>query len=294
MAAVNYGTVAIVPKGEYSGETQYNVGNLVSYSGSSYVAKMIPPVGTLPTDTSYWQLSAQGGGTATENDLGVVKPDNTTIGIEEDGTLKSILTSALLPSTDTSGLLGQANATVNTQALIDAIADKIMTKLVTDDALTTRLANYVAKSMMTGVQVNSSNKVPTSALAYAMNELITGLRADVDSLNSDFSYDEVQVGTWVDGKPLYRKVILETINSTSNDLVFNIASDVRMISPRSSISIGDSSGYVYTSSVYQGPTSMCLLGFRKESGIGKVFLARTGGFLNYTTLCVVLEYTKST
>ena len=53
--AVNYGQVAIVPKGAWNAETQYKVNNLVSYDGSSYVAKVQPPVGTLPTDTSYWQ-----------------------------------------------------------------------------------------------------------------------------------------------------------------------------------------------------------------------------------------------
>lgn len=58
MAAVAYGHVAIVPKGIWNAETQYEVCQLVEYDGSSYVAKAQPPVGTLPTDTSYWQVSA--------------------------------------------------------------------------------------------------------------------------------------------------------------------------------------------------------------------------------------------
>ena len=43
--AVNYGQVAIVPKGVWNAETQYKVNNLVEYDGSSYVAKVQPPVG---------------------------------------------------------------------------------------------------------------------------------------------------------------------------------------------------------------------------------------------------------
>lgn len=35
--AVNYGQVAIVPKGEWNVETQYKVNNLVSYDGSNGV-----------------------------------------------------------------------------------------------------------------------------------------------------------------------------------------------------------------------------------------------------------------
>lgn len=60
MAAVAYGHVAIVPKGIWNAETQYEVCQLVEYDGSSYVAKAQPPVGTLPTDTLYWQVSAAG------------------------------------------------------------------------------------------------------------------------------------------------------------------------------------------------------------------------------------------
>ena len=52
MAAVAYGHVAIVPKGIWNADTQYEVCHLVEYDGSSYVAKAQPPVGTLPTDTS--------------------------------------------------------------------------------------------------------------------------------------------------------------------------------------------------------------------------------------------------
>ena len=60
MAAVSYGHVAIVPKRVWGAETQYEPCNLVEYNGSSYVAKLQPPIGTLPTDTQYWQVSAVG------------------------------------------------------------------------------------------------------------------------------------------------------------------------------------------------------------------------------------------
>lgn len=60
MAEVNYGRIALIPRGDFAGDRQYEVGDVVSYEGSSYVAKARPPVATLPTDTEYWQISAYG------------------------------------------------------------------------------------------------------------------------------------------------------------------------------------------------------------------------------------------
>jgi hypothetical protein len=39
----------------------YKVDDVVSYFGSSYLAKVAPPVGTKPTDTTYWSLVASKG-----------------------------------------------------------------------------------------------------------------------------------------------------------------------------------------------------------------------------------------
>ena len=49
------------PQGEWSASAAYAYLDLVSYQGSSYVATKAVPAGTLPTDTSYWMLSAEKG-----------------------------------------------------------------------------------------------------------------------------------------------------------------------------------------------------------------------------------------
>lgn len=67
--------------------------------------------------------------------------------------------------------------------IITANADAIAERLVTNDALATALANYVTKSMMSGQQVNDANMVPTSALAYAMQQAITKNAGDISTLN---------------------------------------------------------------------------------------------------------------
>lgn len=57
------GTVAMVPKGEYSSEAYYEKLNTVLYNDSTYMA-IKPSTGVLPTDTEYWQLI--GGGVTKE------------------------------------------------------------------------------------------------------------------------------------------------------------------------------------------------------------------------------------
>lgn len=46
--------------GEYNNGTTYQVGQSVSYSGSSYVALTVT-TGNVPTNTSFWQLLAEKG-----------------------------------------------------------------------------------------------------------------------------------------------------------------------------------------------------------------------------------------
>jgi hypothetical protein len=70
-------------RGVYTGTTNYVVNDVVTYSGSSYIATQAG-AGHLPTDTNYWQLLAGGGAASVVN---LIKPE-TEILLEwaEDGT----------------------------------------------------------------------------------------------------------------------------------------------------------------------------------------------------------------
>lgn len=142
--------------------------------------------------------AATGAVIATTTQLGVVKPDGTTIGVEEDGTIKSIIKAASLLITDNQELVvekqGEVAQETTTQVLIDAIADKVANQLVTNTALTSQLANYVTKAMMSNIQVNDQNKVPTSALAYAMNQAISALSSDLEGISDSLG---IEVGNFV-------------------------------------------------------------------------------------------------
>ena len=184
--AVNYGQVAIVPKGEWSAETQYKVNNLVSYDGSSYVAKVQPPVGILPTDTSYWQVSAAGTKKATEDSLGTVMPDGTTTAVNEDGKL-SVNTAqqdalgVVMGSDDITvgedGKLSVNTAFEQATELANIIAGEAIKSVLgkVSKAIATTMSldeNALLKNMISGIDVNDSNKVPSSAYIHTLVERI--------------------------------------------------------------------------------------------------------------------------
>lgn len=82
-------------------------------------------------------------------------------------------------------------------ALISEHADAIANKLMTNDAFNTAIADYVTKAMMSSTQVNDANHVPTSSLAYAMQQAITANANAITQLNSDLKvlYYSALVGT---------------------------------------------------------------------------------------------------
>lgn len=56
-------TGGFVPTGAYKAGTTYAIGDSVSYMGSSYVMYSLAIAGTLPTNTTYWQVIANIGAT---------------------------------------------------------------------------------------------------------------------------------------------------------------------------------------------------------------------------------------
>lgn len=224
--AVNYGQVAIVPKGVWNAEAQYKVNNLVEYDGSSYVAKVQPPVGTLPTDTSYWQVSAAGTKKATPDSLGTVMPDGTTTEIKEDGKLsaKTAQQNALgvVKGSDDIIVGEDGNLTVNTtfeQAteIANIIAGEAIKSVLgkVSKAIATTMSldeNALLKNMISGIDVNDGSKVPSSAYIHSLVERIgmgtaleggfDNLTAGLNSVNNNLSNTKSRLDT-----PLYSSVL---------------------------------------------------------------------------------------
>lgn len=194
MAAVSYGHVAIVPKGTWNADTQYEVCQLVEYDGSSYVAKAQPPVGTLPTDTSYWQVSAAGTKKAASGSLGTVMPDGITTEVNEEGKLSVKMAHqdavGVVKGSDDITVGEDGNLTVNTafeQAteLANIIAGEaiksVLGKVSKSIATTMNLdQNALLKNMISGIDVNSGEKIPSSAFVHTLYERL-GMGTDLSA-----------------------------------------------------------------------------------------------------------------
>ena len=96
--------------------------------------------------------------------------------------------------TDTEGLDVAKGQKTTAQKLFDAIANRIVTKLVTNDALTKKLADYMLKGMMSNTNVNNTGTVPTSALMYSMFEQINN-NTDIleNRINNTKRADNIEV-----------------------------------------------------------------------------------------------------
>lgn len=184
--AVEYGTIAVVPMGTWEDSKDYNVGNLVELDGSSYVAKVKPPAGTSPTDTAYWQVSAKGASKATADIAGVVKPDGVTTEVDANASLsvKKATQATVGIVKGSNGIKVGAEGSIDvdttfTQAtdLANIIAGEAIASVLgkVSKAIATTMSldqNALLKNMLTSIDGNSSEKVPTQAYIHTLVERI--------------------------------------------------------------------------------------------------------------------------
>lgn len=90
-----------------------------------------------------------------------------------DGTATSV------KATDTQGIVVAAGADSNAQALLDVLAHKVALELVSNTALTTKLADYLKKTDIVQTESTATNKVPSSA--YIKQALGT-INSNLDSI----------------------------------------------------------------------------------------------------------------
>lgn len=124
-------------------------------------------------------------------------------------------------------------------ALISEHADAIANKLMTNDAFNTAIADYVTKAMMSSTQVNDANHVPTSSLAYAMQQAITANANAITQLNSEsffipISYFKTNINktysdiyTFVFGKLVVLSISI--LIDSFNNYFGEVTSDIRQI-----------------------------------------------------------------
>lgn len=95
-----------------------------------------------------------------------------------DGTAQSV------PAVDVQGLVGQAGSTSNVQALMNYLAVKVAQELVSNEALTTKLLDYMLKSSIVQTESTDPTTVPSSPY----------FKQVTDKLTSDFG--DIKTGTY--------------------------------------------------------------------------------------------------
>ena len=173
MAKVDYGAVALIPVGEYSASRQYHANELVGYQGSSYIALQNPPVGTLPTNTTYFMLHTEGTSIATASTPGTVKPDGTSTVVDASGAMsvkpsivQTIQGTAEIAA-DTAEKVGAVPTGKTLQSQVDGLEPRVSSS---EQALTVNLLNPTLESKtVNGVTItkNSDNTYTFNGTATA-------------------------------------------------------------------------------------------------------------------------------
>jgi hypothetical protein len=145
MATTDLGKWMITNGGEYNSNTTYEQLTMVLYQNSTYIT-LRTVTGIIPNnDKINYILMAQG---FSANALGDVV------------------------AKDTYGVIGDVGGDVSAQNLVDYLTNEVVN-------------NLLKKTSISTVQANSDNTVPSSSLAYAMQQEITKNKEDIATENSN-------------------------------------------------------------------------------------------------------------
>ena len=110
-----------------------------------------------------------------------------------------------------------------------------------------------------------------------------------------YSTGETRIGTWVDGKPLYRQIFTRALNNEDSALIANIDNiDFITVTDKSTTMFEDTSySYYVPVSTYETSTNFSKFYVSKNKKTNKADIRWVG---NYTTgkVIAVVEYTKTT
>lgn len=154
MATTDLGKWMITNGGEYNPDTTYEQLTMVLYQNSTYIT-LRTVTGIIPNnDKINYILMAQG---FSANAL------------------------ADVVAKDTYGVIGDVSGDVSAQNLVDYLTNEVVN-------------NLLKKTSISTVQTNSDNTVPSSSLAYVMQQEITKNKEDIATANSNLADIASRIG----------------------------------------------------------------------------------------------------
>lgn len=138
-------------------------------------------------------------------------------------------------------------------------------------------------------KINFQNNI-TKANADTFNTMQDNIENAIDEAKLDtYSTTEIKIGTWIDGKPLYRKVITGTFASATESIANIITGYDKVIKYNGTITTP--SGYITQIPEYTSSTNYCY--FVLNTSNNYATLTIPSSFVGETYILIV-EYTKTT
>ena len=188
MATTDLGKWMITNGGEYNPDTTYEQLTMVLYQNSTYIT-LRTVTGIIPNnDKINYILMAQG---FSANAL------------------------ADVVAKDTYGVIGDVSGDVSAQNLVDYLTNEVVN-------------NLLKKTSISTVQTNSDNTVPSSSLAYVMQQEITKNKEDIATANSNLALKTgaANINTdWATGSANYyaigKQCVVNALITLKQDTIVN-------------------------------------------------------------------------
>lgn len=114
----------------------------------------------------------------------------------------------------------------------------------------------------------------------------------INNLNANYSTDEIRIGTWTDGKPIYRRVINTTGDKGQSQTIAIISNIDNIVNMFGWVKNGNIQRSCFT--VFYGDTSWASQLYRNSQDINLECGSSFANFKNNATITLICEYTKTT
>lgn len=192
---VNAGRILIMPKGDWSALTTYDMLDLVSYNGTAYLARQTN-VGQNPsTDTSqtYWQPFGSASSIATTTAPGLVMPDGDTITVDGSGLIEVNIDNDTLIYDNVNGYI-KVNISIALANLTDVnIASAQNGQALVYDSTSQKWENTTLYG--DGIALSSLDATTITSAIGTLNTNVGNLQSDMTTAQGDI--DDLEAGNAV-------------------------------------------------------------------------------------------------